>query len=160
MIKLGFSTTNKILSRLVRWFTKSKVSHCFVIFEWLGEEWVLESEWAGIQIVPMSSFMARQNIIVETIELPDVTMEDLKPALKDAGVPYDYSGLFGSIFPIIGHWFKMRWSNPWNNSKAMFCSEFIVKWFQEMGFEPANNLVPEDTTPDQLLKVLMEHLEK
>ena len=154
MISIGFSTTDKLVSRLVRWFTKSTVSHSFIVFDWLGEKWVLESEWAGIQIIPLSRFMSKGNTIVDTIDLPDVSMDDLKFALQDSGVAYDYGGLFGSIFPIIGTWLKMKWKNPWQNTKAMFCSEFIVVWLQDLGRASKADLVADETDPSALLKYL------
>jgi hypothetical protein len=156
MISIGFSTTKKPVSRLVRWITKSKVSHSFIVFDWLGEKWILESEWAGVQVIPMSRFMSKSkgNIIVDIVDLPDATMDDLKLALQDSGVAYDYGGLFGAIFPIIGTWLKMKWKNPWQNTKAMFCSEFIVVWLQDLGLISEGDLIAGDTDPNTLLKFL------
>lgn len=159
MIKIGFSTTNSWLSRLVRWFTKSKASHSFIMFDWLGQTWVIEAEAVGVQIVPLSNFLGRKNIIVQTFEMPDLTMEDLKLVLEDSGTMYDYTGLLGAVVPTIGRWFKQRWRNPFNNSKAMFCSEMIAQWLKDLDMPTADNLVPEDVTPETLMRFLESNSE-
>lgn len=159
MISIGFSTTNKIVSRLIRWLTKSTVSHSFIVFDWMGRKMVLEAGFSGVGIIPLNRFIADGNEIVEIIDLPGVNLDDLLPALDDMGEKYDFGGLLGGIFPIIGKWFKQKWHNPWNNTKALFCSELIVTWLQSIGFEPASNLVAEDVSPDRLLKFLKENSE-
>ena len=159
MIAIGFSTTASLLSRTVRWFTKSKASHSFIMFDWLEQQWVVEAEAVGVQIVPLSNFLARKNIIVKTYELPNITMEDLKLVLQDSGTGYDYTGLFGAILPIIGQWFKQKWHNPWNNAKALFCSEMIAQWLKDLELPVADNLISEDITPEKLWDFLESNLD-
>lgn len=159
MISIGFSTTDKLLSRIIRKLTKSRVSHSFIMFDWLGKKWVLEAGFNGVGILPLERFLADGNIIVEVVDLPHVELEDLIPAMEDMGERYDFGGLLGGIVPLIGKWFKQKWHNPFNDTKALFCSEFIVYWLQDLAFEPAYNLVPEDVSPEELLKLLEKNSE-
>lgn len=156
MISIGFSTTRSLVSGVVRWFTKSTVSHSFITFDWLDQKWVIEAEANGVQIVPMSNFLARKNIIVKTFDMPNLTMNHLKLVLDNAGEAYDYTGLFGAIFTIIGSWFKMKWHNPWNNAKEAFCSELIAQWLKDLDIPAADSLIPSDMTPMALLTFLQE----
>lgn len=159
MVSIGFSTTNKFISKAIRWLTKSRVSHCFIMFDWLGKKWVLEAGFFGVGILPLERFLADGNVIVEVVDLPAVELEDLVPAMEDMGERYDFGGLLGGIFPLIGKWFRQKWHNPLNNTKALFCSEFIVYWLKDLAFEPAYNLVPEDVSPEELLKLLEKNSE-
>jgi hypothetical protein len=158
MISIGFSTSNSWVSRIVRWFTKSIASHSFIMFDWLGQQWVLASEWDGVKIVPLPTFLAQKNIIVKVFDMPEITMDELKLALDDTGVNYDYSGLFGAMFPIFGTWLRMKWHNPWNDPKAMFCSEFITIWLKQLGYPATSNVDPADVTPERLIAILSAQL--
>lgn len=155
MVRVGFSTTNKWLSRIVRYFTKSKVSHCFLVFmdDTLEREMILEADLKGIIMVPFDQF-TRRNKIVAILD-PKV---DLKPGLLDLidalGTNYDVGGLIGGAWVSIGRWFRQKWSNPFNNKNALFCSEAIVLALQAVNHPGSETLVPEDTTPQDLLDLL------
>jgi hypothetical protein len=153
MVQIGFSTTPKILSRFIRWVTKSRVSHSFIIFDWLGKRWVLESGFSGVVIVPWEKFQ-RDNIIVKVIAPGFVYNMDLLPAMEELGEKYDYGGLFGTAWVLIGRWLKMKWKNPFNDSKAMFCSELVTKILQKAGHPAVQGLDPATTTPEDLLELL------
>lgn len=153
MISIGFSTTKSMISRLVRWFTGSTASHSLVIFDWLDQKWVIASEWDGVKIVTLDSFIGGGGIIVKTFDTT-LSMDELKPLLNDLGMAYDYTGLFGAIFPIIGRWFKKKWHNPWDNAQAVFCSEVIVMWLQGLKFKAVEGVLPADITPQTLMELL------
>lgn len=156
MISAGFSTTNLPISRLIRFFTKSKVSHCFVILDLpeLDEQpMVLEAAFEGIRLVPLETFK-KKNIIVETVSLPQVTLSMLKPMFKQLGSSYDFGGLLGSTFVQIGHWIKKKWKNPFNSSHALFCSEATVVILQDSNYPNSQSLVPSETSPQDLLNFL------
>lgn len=156
MISIAFSTQPRnLLSRLVRWFTKSKTSHAFIIFEAMGRAWILESGVKGVVVLPLDKF---RDQMVAVVPVPDLTDEELSKVMDEyLGRDYDFTGLFGMTFNYIGRWLKAKWRNPWNNSRAMFCSELCVKALQESGFPGADQLVAADTSPQDLLDFLTEH---
>lgn len=156
MIYIGFSTNPKNpLSRIIRWFTKSQVSHCFIIFRMFGKDWILESGAKGVVVLPMSKL---GGVMKAAVAIPELAPDDLGKVMEnDLGDNYDYGGLFGMAVHIIGRWFKTKWRNPWNDSRAMFCSEFVVQALQQCKFQGADQLEAANTTPQDLLDFLTEH---
>lgn len=153
MISVGFSTTNMVVSRIIRWATKAKCSHTFIIFDWLGEKWILEAGFTGVAPMRYDKFK-KSNTIVAEVDLPGLVIDDIKSALDEMGDNYDFGGLFGGFWPLIGTWFKMKWNNPWNNTKAMFCSELVATWLKQLKWKGCAWLTPADVTPQQLLNIL------
>lgn len=156
MIHVGFSTTNQLISRIIRWFTKATVSHCFFVFDLFGKGWVLQSDFFGVVILPLEKFQ-KSNTIIALAPIPELGEDDLARAMQELGGAYDFGGLLGGIFPIIGSWFKRKWKNPWENPSALFCSEFIVVSLQEASFPGADQLVASETTPEDLKDFLTAH---
>lgn len=152
MVSVGFSTTHMALSKAIRWITNAPASHCFVLFDFDGIPMVLEAAFEGVRLVPMASFEKR-NIIVALIPVP-YSEDDLKPLFNDLGDAYDFGGLLGSFFVQAGRWFKRRWRNPWASRKAMFCSEAIAWWLQDLKYPGTENLEPDMISPKDLLVLL------
>lgn len=159
MIQIAFSTQPKnLLSRVIRWFTKSKVSHCFIVFEAFGHKWILESGIKGVVILPLDKFDGEIRALVD---IPELTPEALGNVMEDdLGRDYDFTGLAGMAINYIGRWFKAKWKNPLNASRSMFCSEFVVKALAESKFPGADQLDAADTSPQDLLDFLTEHYVK
>lgn len=153
MIYIGFSTQPKsTLSRIVRWFTKSKTSHALIVFQMFGRDWILESGIKGVVILPIERL---DGVMVELIPVPQLSEEDLSKAMvNNLGDDYDFTGLFGMAINVLGRWFKAKWKNPWNNPRSMFCSEFVVKTLQQSGYPGADRLEAATTTPQDLLDFL------
>ena len=88
------------------------------------------------------------------------TLVPLDAGVREAGTWlgewYDFTCLFGTIFPILGRWLKAKWKNPFNNSRALFCSEAVTKVPQVSKYPRSEFLVPENTTPQDLLVFLTE----
>lgn len=153
MISVGFSTTNSPISRIIRWVTGARVSHSFLAFHWLGVDWALEAGFTGVKMTPLSEFQ-KHSKIVESVHLPGVHLLDLKPALLDLGKSYDFGGLFGNLWIQIGRWLRLKFHNPTQDSRALFCSEFIVEFLKDIGWPGSEGLVAADTTPEDLRKFL------
>lgn len=151
--RVGFSTsTTNILSRVIRWFTKSRVSHAFLVYydqDW-SRDMVLEATLGGFKVVPFDKF--RQSTTVVAVFEPKHSVEaGLKEAVEWLGTDYDYTGLFGMIFVVMGRWFRLKWRNPWASSKAMFCSEAVARVLRGAGYPNTETMVIEETTPEDLL---------
>lgn len=151
---VGFSTTDKLISRLIRWVTKAQVSHTFLIVELYGKLWVVGAEFNGMTMMSVEKFQ-KNNMIKAVCEVPELTDVHVGKAMESLGVAYDFGGLLGGIFPQIGRWFKRKWKNPWNDQKALFCSEFLVLALQEAGLKGSEDLDPGAATPQDLLDFLI-----
>ena len=155
IVKVGFSSGNRMLSYLIKWATKSKTSHTFLYLSdsFLGTDMVLQATIGGFNLVTYQKFAKSHNII-KLIDLQYPIDEGLKQASLWLGERYDYTGLFGSAFVLIGRWFKRKWTNPWNDSNAMFCSEAIVRVLQASNYLGSEKLDPSSVTPQDLLVFL------
>src|SRR5512138_3812095 len=94
--RIGFSTTDGILSRLIRFGTRSPVSHAFLVYFDVdfGREMVMEAVGAGFRIVPLDKF-AKHNRVVAIVTPRHPIDEGLKAAVDWLGEGYDTSGLVG-----------------------------------------------------------------
>lgn len=128
-ILLGFSTTGVFLSRLIRWATRAKYSHCWVRHGstvW-GGIWITQADWPVVRTWPWKSATAKWT--VKKLYRPRF---DIHPALaavrQDFEDPYDIAGLFGmALVMIVLKWFKRRIKNPLANPSGVFCSEFVAQ---------------------------------
>lgn len=155
--KIGFSTSKSLASVAIRWFTKSKVSHTYLVVEgsMFGIPMVLQASTGGFEVISHTKF-SKDNEIVTEIPI-NASDEGFKKSALWLGQNYDFGGLFGSAIVIIGRWFKRRWKNPWQSSKALFCSEYIVRWLQESDVPGAEDMDPSATNPEDLLDFLSTH---
>lgn len=154
-VRIGFSTTHSKMSRLIRWFTKSTVSHSFILYysPLFEQQMVMEASWSGFRIVPYSHF-TKINKVVEIIRLKTDVHQGLKIAADWLGAGYDYPSLIGQVVILVARWFKRRVNNPFKDEKALICSESVVKMLQGVGYPGAADLVPENTNPEDLLEFL------
>ena len=154
-IRVLFSTqqTNPV-SRIIRWFTKSRVSHATLLYfdtDW-GGDFVMEATEGGVKITPFLKFSAKNDLVrIFTPKQP------LDAGLTEAannwlGDQFDYIGLLGMILVYLGHIFRMTWRNPFASPHAMFCSEFVarvLKWSEYPGTE---DMDPTSVSPEDLLE--------
>jgi hypothetical protein len=146
---VGFSRTETLLSRLLRWITNAEVSHAFLVIEQYGKLWYLGAEAQGIVMLPMSRYEKKNTVFIyPVIGLTDTHISTIMESYL--GEAYDYGGLFGAIFPQVGRWFKRKWKNPFANPKATICSEFVTLALQEADIQGAWKLDPPATTPQDL----------
>lgn len=155
--RVGFSTPKQWhpLSALVRWITRSKASHTWLVYHDhdFEAEYVLEASGPGFRIIPYASF-ARQNKIVTVLE-PKTNIDlGLCMMAKWLGSHYDFAGLLGAAWTMLGRWLKRRWHNPLGNSHSLFCSEAVVRTLQAAKYPGAESLNPEAMSPQDLLEFL------
>ena len=152
MIQVAFTTTRGIVSRAIRVFTGAEVSHAMLLFTWMDKEWVIEAGWAGVIMMPARK---QKDIIIEKIPLYRYKLDDLTDILDALGQNYDYGGLFGQIWVQVGKWFKLKFRNPTQNNKALFCSELIVESLLKPKKWPgAENLKASEVNPKDLREFL------
>jgi len=157
MIRIGFSThQNNVMSRLIRWFTGSKVSHTWLLIEdaFFGVEMVMEATETGFRLIPYTNFKAEGNDIVAVLDPAHPLDAGVRQAALWLGERYDFTGLFGSAFVLLGRWLKRKWRNPFDAPQSMFCSEAVTRVLQAAAYPGAQNLDPAATTPQDLLDFL------
>ncbi len=154
--RIGFSTPKSFnpVSWLVRKLTGSTASHAFFIY--LDKDWevdmVMEAHEYGFRLMSLAHFEKKNEIVATFNPKSSIDVGVRHVALEYLGRAYDWGGLFGSAVLLFGRWLKRKWHNPWNASKAVFCSESVVIAMQKSGYEGAAELVPHDTTPQDLLE--------
>lgn len=150
--RIGFSTTNGWLSRLVRRMTRSRVSHAFLVY-WdvdFGREMVMEAVGAGFRVVPLDKF-ARHNSLVRIFTPRHPIDAGLKAAVDWLGDLYDAPGLAGMFLLLLARSLRirLRTRNVLGTSRALFCSEAVARACRAAGY-PGFPFDPETTTPEDL----------
>jgi hypothetical protein len=156
-VRVGFSTTNAWLSRLIRKLSRSRVSHAFLVYGDVdfGRDMVMEAVGNGFRIVPYSGF-EKHNTVVAQITPAFPIEKGLQEAVNWLGAGYDTGGLVGMAWLMVKRWFRLRarsvrTRNPLASSRALFCSEAVARaclWSEYPGFD----LDPESTSPQDLLE--------
>ena len=150
-----FSRQRALLSRLIRWITRSKVSHTGVVYydETLGHPMVMHAIASGFQVSPLVHFR-RDSEIVATYEAKDqpALLKAIQGISLELGDGYDYRGVAGFLWVImLKRWLHVKRNNPVRDSNRMFCSEAvacILQKMQDSGWQGD----PETTSPEDLLE--------
>lgn len=155
-VRIGFSTTNALLSRLIRRLTGSRASHAFLVCRDVDFErdMVMEAVGDGFRIVAYDRFQRHNTVVAELAPAHSIE-RGLRRAVDWLGSAYDTRGLAGMLVVLIRRWLRLRTRsvrlrNPFARSRALFCSEAVARacrWADYPGFD----LDPESTTPQDLL---------
>jgi hypothetical protein len=151
-VRVGFSTTNALLSRLVRRLSRSKVSHAFLVYRDVDfeREMVMEAVGAGFRIVPLEKF-AKHNTLVRIFTPRHPLDEGLKAAVDWLGEGYDAPGLIGMGLLLLARLLRLRvrTRNLLARSRSLFCSEAVALACRASRY-PGFSFEPETTTPEDL----------
>lgn len=116
-IVLGFSHSNKIISRLVKWFTHGNYSHV-MLMEPCGRRYIESSGTAkpsGTRIRDLSDFLlSRPEWDFRVIEHPNPD-EVWRLACTQVGAEYDWMYFVGWLF-----------RRNWQHGKKWVCNELIT----------------------------------
>lgn len=155
MVYVGFSTPRRWnpLSALIRAMMRSRTSHAWLLVEdpLFGLRLVLEAHSTGFRLVSFANFV-RDNKVVALV----APAHPIEPGLPEAGGwlgdQFDVLGLFGIFLTMVARWFKRKaWRNPFTSSRALFCSEAVVRVLKAAHYPGAARLGDETTTPAELL---------
>jgi hypothetical protein len=154
MVAIGFSTTQKLSSRLIRWRTrqpglpaKETPSHAWILHEAYGGQYVMSAEWNGFVVVSYEQFRADNRIIevVPVVERMAFIGVDARVRVFEVaewlGTNYDWAGLLRFVVPRL-----IRGQSP----KALLCSEAAARAFKEL----FPGMDPERSSPSSLLMAL------
>jgi hypothetical protein len=159
-ITVGFSTTKKFMSKLIRWITRSPVSHAWIAFddETLGMRMVMQAETWGYEIRPWNRWCKENVLVAEfSIVCPRVP-ESLRWIATFLGTRYDYrAAILSGIWRWVKRWFKGRCLN---DPTKLMCSEGVIRMLQDAECAAVLDLDPDATNPKVLLgRVLLARKE-
>lgn len=150
-VTLIFGTTNKLLSRLIRWVTRSRTSHATLGLEINGVPLILEATTGGVRIIPRAKWLIDHILVAEFRPKIDLS-HGLRDALTHIGAAYDYVGLFGYFWVLLGRRLGKKLRNPLASERAMVCSEFVMHLDTGEKIPEWKDMDWEATTPEDLLK--------
>jgi len=155
MIRVGFSTSRSLVSRIIRAFTRSPVSHAFLVVDdsFFGLPLVMEADRNGFVLVPFKGY-ADAHQVVALFEPLYPLETGVKLAAEWLGTRYDYVGVLGMFFVVVGRWFGRKVRNPLVSSRAVFCSEVLARVLMASGYPGSDALDPDNTSPAELLAFL------
>jgi hypothetical protein len=151
VVHVGFSTTVGWLSRWVRRFTRSRVSHCMIVYrsDVFGQEMVLEACGLGFRMISWRRWdRANKLLALYRVNLPD---DDLRLALHHLadrlGDSYDTVSLLGFA---VRQWFRLK-QVPFNSREKLVCSEALGLFLHWCGL-PVGDIG--SLTPECLLRMV------
>lgn len=149
-VRVGFSTTNRFFSQIIRALTNAPVSHAFLVYRDVDfdRDMVMEAVGQGFRIVPFDKFQ-RHNKVVAVFEPRHSIEKGLRDAVDWLGSAYDKGGLVGMVLVLVGRWLRLWSRNPFRNSTTLFCSEAVARACLSSGY-PGFTFDPESTSPRDL----------
>lgn len=146
-INICFSTTDSWASGVIRWGTRSTVSHALVTYRssTLGRVMVMEAVGRGFVMLPWRSWRQRNKLVARfAVRVPVAQqLAALHQVTTSLGAEYDSLSLLGFIFR---RWRK-RARNPLDNAGKLICSEVVAKLLKLAGlggFEDPGQWTPAD----------------
>jgi hypothetical protein len=148
-ITLIFSTSGGFLSWLIRKIQGSDISHCAIGTSMHGVPVVIEDTAGGVRIYPRARWEQGKKIVREYAFVPDMD-SGLHAAIQRVGDKYDYVGLIGMLWVMLGRWLHQKWKNPIAKPGAAWCSEFVVRMDVDKVIPEWDGLDPETVAPRDL----------
>lgn len=146
---VGFSTTNKLMSRLIRWVTRGKSSHAWMRYwdDTLEQYMVIQAEIEGYETIPWFRWK-KKNRLVAAYESKEL---DLMPGVRRMarylGVEYDFKSAFWAG---IKRWLGKKFKRPFHSPKKLMCSEAVCMALQFDRVPCVKGMNPELVSPQEL----------
>jgi len=129
-IRIGFSTTNSFVSRVIRLAIGANISHTYVRFydEFLGAELIIHADWPGV-IIEDAELFEKRNIVIEEFEFDDPRFkESIRKSLRLLRKKYDYWNIVGWAWIItFKRWAKIKIKNLTDDPKKLICVDFCMR---------------------------------
>lgn len=149
-VTVGFSTTNKWQSRLIRRVLDSPCSHAWVAYDShdFGFRRVIQAEWYGFEDIPWEKWKSKNILVAEFFP----TGHDPWPAVqwiaRLLGSDYDYKSAALLRFKRFFSTFVKR---PFSDPTKLMCSEAVCRVLSRSGYESFLLLDPEAVDPKKCL---------
>ncbi len=123
---------SRLISKLIKLFTKSKFSHTALYLEIWGQPYVIDAQKDGVNVRPFEEWKKKYNYSY-TVSRDESLSEDqikelCKRALSKTGhTAYDIESL------ILRQPWKLisgKWKEVGNTQEKMYCSEFVAWTYQ------------------------------
>jgi hypothetical protein len=161
-VKIGFSTSDWWVSKVIRLFTQATVSHTYIVFDDtaspFGHE-VYQAAWDGFVMSTRDKLTRGTTRIIQEVPVDIDPKAALGMCRAWLETPYDYLGLVGEAWVQVGKLFGQRWNNPLAGAHHMFCSEaatYLLQMCPGGGISSAKvvGVDPRKEDPEALLKAL------
>lgn len=152
MTTIALFTSNNWKSKIIQFFTKSKISHAALGIEQNGKKYFLHSKSGGVQLSSREDVLSYDQLFAEFEIIPDIS-DEIPNALKYIGDKYNTLELFGFIFVLIGRKLHIGLHNPFAMHGAEICSEFVVMCDTEDKICEFKGLRPSDIDPNDLYEI-------
>jgi hypothetical protein len=123
---IGFSTTTKIMSRLIRWVTKGKSSHAWIRY-WdatLERYMVIQAELHGYETIPWERWQKKNTLVAAYRPVEKDLGGGLRYIAQFLGADYD---LNAALWVGLKRWFGKRFKRPFNSPGKLMCSEAVTR---------------------------------
>lgn len=156
-ISIGFSRSDKIGSRLIRWCEDTEFSHVYIKWrsDYLERDIIYHASGHAVGFITSERFLAAGNRVVleKPLSLSDATKKTVIQFCMDkSGTPYGIKHLIGfgivKLCKLVGKTIK----NPFGDGpKTYICSELAAEVLNTAGFSVKNI---EQITPKHLYTLL------
>ena len=113
-----------IISRLMRWFTKSKYSH---VVMYIGDGHIIESSAGGVQRDLLSKYNKSKKIVIRPIYQGEESTFILWVLEGMIGHRYDYGFIFGYPIALLADKLGIHIKNPLGSDYSYVCSEMVAR---------------------------------
>lgn len=157
---IGFETDrDSWISKMVRWFTRSKWSHVFIVGAHdpvTGEREILEANWQGVQKAYLKKYLddSIQLAVFRVEASQDVREAAYTSALGKVGRSYGFLQLLGFIPVLALRLIFIKIDNPITSGRV--CSELALEYLRALKVEPFFDELDENSASPQDLLDAME----
>jgi hypothetical protein len=126
---IGFSDGGNALSNIIKWVTKSHVSHVFTMIADSGEIVIFQASGLKVNYENYNTFLGHEKIVeMYSIDLTDAEAEaNKKFRLTNVGLPYAWQELFGFGWVLFMRKFGRVVKNPFSQGDhAYICVDTSV----------------------------------
>lgn len=158
---IGFSRQKgSWLSKAIRWFTRSKWSHTFIIYQVEPEILVAEAGTFEVKLVPITKYESSKYVTTfffpELIPVTDIEA-GIKRARKEIEKPYGWFQILGFIpVVVLKRLLGLKIKNPMRG--GVICSELVLECLR--GMEPHKHwgsFQKDSVSPEDIYEELVAH---
>lgn len=164
---IGFCGSKSWISKIIRWFTKSRWSHTFIIWKIIKDEdrvyiLVIEAGEFIVHIVPFSKYLSG-DFYFEIYDITPITIKENEgiaeeKLLSKIGRLYGWLQLIGfGIVILLRKWFGWKLKrNIWKKGKI--CSEVVAEYLIDRGVDKESLCQSKDInliSPEDIYKFIL-----
>jgi len=153
---IGFSASNSFISKAIRWFRKSHVSHTFIIINRGDRLLVLEAGKRQVHITTYDKHYKKGYVELYKPKASDYMIDKAIDTViaQHLEKPYGYFQLLGFALVSILKRFNIKITNP--IGRGTICSEVVLSYLRalKLQLDKFMELDKDTTAPDDLLRIM------